>query len=113
MINFCENITCQNNAICRRLFLNYTCECLTDNYSGRHCETIATKLIVIQFISKSFAYIAIIFLIAVVGFVVIMDVLKYGFGIDPTKHELERIRREKARKRKQHRPVIQRFHYVN
>ncbi|CAF1128907.1 unnamed protein product [Rotaria sordida] len=44
-------------------------------------------------------------------FVVIMDVLKYCFGIDPTRKELKRIQREKqAKKRK---PVIQRFVYVN
>jgi hypothetical protein len=45
-------------------------------------------------------------------FVVIMDILKYCFGMDLTREELERYRREKqARKRK--RPVIQRFVYVN
>jgi hypothetical protein len=37
----------------------------------------------------------------VVMFVVIMDILKYCFGIDPVGEELERIRREKrARNRK-------------
>jgi len=113
MINYCENVTCENNALCRRLLMNFICECLTENYSGRYCEIVSTKLVILQFVSKSIGYIAILSLSIVVGFVVIMDVLKYGFGIDPTKHELERIRREKARKRKQHRPVIQRFHYVN
>jgi len=112
MVNYCENVTCENNAPCRSSFLNFTCECLTENYSGRYCEIVSTKLVTLQFVSKSFGYIAIIFLLIVIGFIVLMDVLKYGFGIDPTKHELERIRREKARKRK-HRPVIQRFHYVN
>jgi hypothetical protein len=44
-------------------------------------------------------------------FIVIMDILKYCFGIDPTRKDLERIRRKKrAKKRK---PVIQRFVYVN
>ena len=113
MIDYCETVTCENNAPCRSLFMNYTCECLTENYSGRYCEIVSTKLVTLQFVSKSFGYIAILFLLLVIGFVVIMDVLKYGFGIDPAKHELERIRREKARKRKQHQPVIQRFHYVN
>ena len=112
MINYCANVTCENNAPCRSSFLNFTCECLTENYSGRYCEIVSTKLVTLQFVSKSFGYIAIIFLLIVISFVVIMDVLKYGFGIDPAKHELERIRREKAGKRK-HRPVIQRFHYVN
>ena len=112
-IDYCANVTCENNAPCRSSFLNFTCECLTENYSGQYCEIVSTKLATLQFVSKSFGYIAILFLLLVIGFIVLMDVLKYGFGLDPTKHELERIRREKARKRKQHRPVIQRFHYVN
>jgi hypothetical protein len=44
-------------------------------------------------------------------FVIIMDILKYCFGIDLTHKELEEVRREKrAKKRK---PVIQRFVYVD
>jgi hypothetical protein len=43
-----------------------------------------------------------------------MDILKYCFGIDPTKEELEKIRKAKAAaKRAKRRPVIQRFIYVN
>jgi len=43
-----------------------------------------------------------------------MDALKYIFGIDPTKDELEKIRKEKRmKKRKKDPPVIQRFVYVN
>jgi hypothetical protein len=43
-----------------------------------------------------------------------MDILKYCFGIDPTKDELEKIRKEKAAaKRAKRRPVIQKFIYVN
>ena len=95
--------------------MNYTCECLGEYYSGRHCEIASTKLIVLQYVSKSFAYVAIIALVSVAAFVIIMDILKYGFGIDPTKHDLERIQRDKAKKRAlaKRRPVIQRFTYVN
>jgi len=115
MINYCENITCENNALCRSSLMNYTCECLIENYSGRHCEIVSTKLVTLQFVSKSFGYIAIIFILIVIGFIVIMDALKYCFGIDPTKNELERIRREKTRKRTltKHQPVVQRFTYIN
>jgi hypothetical protein len=50
-------------------------------------------------------------MVAAVMFIVIMDILKYCFGLDPIREDLERIRREKReRKRK---PVIQRFIYVN
>lgn len=111
MINYCENITCENNGVCRPLLMNYTCECLGDSYSGRHCENIATKIVILQAVSKTFAYVAIIAMICVVLFIVIMDILKYGFGIDPVREERERLQREReARRRK---PVIQRFVYVN
>lgn len=114
MLNLCENVTCLNNGICRRSFLNYTCECLGENYSGRHCENVATSRVVLQTVTKSLGYIALIFLSIVISFFVIMDVLKYVFGIDPVKDERERIRRLKAMKRmRKHRPIIQKFTYVN
>ena len=102
---------CENQGVCRSLSDNYTCECVNDNYSGDHCEIIATKIKIYKIVSKSFAYIAIIAMVIVVMFVIIMDILKYCFGIDPVSEERERIRRQKlAKKRK---PVIQRFIYVN
>jgi hypothetical protein len=73
MIKFCDNITCMNNGVCRSLLLNYTCECLGDSYSGRHCEITSKKMIISKIVSKSFAYIAIIALISVAMFVVIME----------------------------------------
>src|SRR5271155_4830901 len=97
-VNYCENVTCLNNGICRPLFLNYKCECLGTS-SGRHCEIVPTRTIIRQIVTKSVGYIAILFLIGVAGFIIVMDVLKYGFGIDPTKDELERIRRAKAAKK--------------
>jgi hypothetical protein len=42
-----------------------------------------------------------------------MDVLKYCFGIDPIKDELEKKRRKKQTKKVKHRPLILRFVYVN
>ncbi len=108
----CEGVKCLNNGVCRPGLINYTCECLGDSYYGPHCEFTATKIIIYKIVSKSFAYVAIIAMAIVAMFVVIMDILKYCFGIDLTRDDLERYRREKqARKRK--RPVIQRFVYVN
>lgn len=46
--------------------------------------------------SKTFGYIAIIALFTVVGFFVIMDILKYCFGIDPVREERELLRRRRA-----------------
>ena len=112
MINFCENVTCQNKGVCRPLLRNYTCECLGDNYySGRHCELTASKIKIYKIVSQSFAYIGILVLISVVMFIIIMDILKYCFGIDPVRSERRRIRRK--RRAKHRKPVIQRFVYVN
>ncbi|CAF1242344.1 unnamed protein product [Adineta steineri] len=112
MINYCSNITCENSAICRPLLLNYTCECLSNNYYGRHCEFSTTKIIIYKIISKSFAYIAIIAMTIVAMFVVIMDILTYCFGIDLTREERERFRREK-RGRRWNRSANQNLIYVN
>jgi hypothetical protein len=113
MTNYCDNVTCQNYGVCRPLLLGYICECLGNNYySGRHCEISTTKIIIFKTASKFFAYIAIIAMTVVAMFVVIMDILKYCFGIDLVHKERERIRRAKqAKKRK--RPVIQQFIYIN
>jgi hypothetical protein len=101
-----------NNGVCRPLLLDYKCECLSEYYSGRHCEIKTKKMIIFKFVSKSFAYIAIIAMASVITFVMIMDILKYCFGIDPVHVKRERYRRQKqARRRKC--PVIQRFIYVN
>jgi len=113
-INYCENVTCLNNGICRPLFVDYKCECLGTDYSGRFCQNIGKELIIRQIICKSFGYIAILCIVFLISFFVIMDILKYCFGIDPTKNELEKIRkRRRAKKRSNHQPIIQKFHHVN
>ncbi len=93
--NYCKNITCVNNGVCRPLFRDYKCECLGESFSGRHCEIIATKIKLYRFISKSFSYVGIVAMINVAMFIVIMDILKYCFGIDPVAEERERMRRRK------------------
>lgn len=90
LINHCENITCFNGAICRSTTTDYECLCLTNSYSGRHCEHIETKLRIRQIVSKSFAYIAIISLALVFLFVIALDILKYCFRIDPTRNRRRR-----------------------
>jgi hypothetical protein len=106
-------VECLNNGVCRPLFLNYSCECLGTSYSGRHCEIVARSTAIRRIVSKSFGYVGITCLVVTAAFFVIMDILKYCFGIDPTKYELEKIRRAKAMRRAKRTPVIQRFIYVN
>jgi hypothetical protein len=46
-----------------------------------------------RIVSKSFAYVAIVAM-----FVIIMDILKYCFGIDPPRKDLERVWRKKKKR---------------
>lgn len=111
MINYCDGNECQNNAVCRSLLGHHTCECLGDNFSGQFCEITALKIKIIRIVCKSFAFVGILALISAAMFIVIMDILKYGFDIDPVHEERQRLRRE--RRAKYRKPVIQRFTYVN
>lgn len=55
-------------------------------------------------------------LVIVVGFIVTMDVLKYGFGIDPVKTDrdaLKRKKKQKEKKKNQRPKVAYRFEYIN
>lgn len=116
MTDFCANITCLNHGVCRSRFLNYTCECLDDSYSGRHCEQISARITMRKVVSKSFAFVAITAVIVLCLFFVFMDVLKYLFGMDVTRNELIRIRRRTQRMEKQPRPktrTVQRIAYIS
>jgi hypothetical protein len=111
-IDYCENITCNNNGICQSLFLNYTCKCFGTSYTGRNCEITSKKTVVYQTVSKTVSYIAIIALISVVMFIVILDLLKYCFGVDVTHVESKQIQKKKQRIKRKH-PLVIRFVYVN
>lgn len=103
LINYCDNVTCLNKGICRSLILNYTCECLSST-SGRHCEDVSTGLRIHQYVSKSFAYIAIIIILTTTSFIIILDILKYVFGIDVAHRECNRIQpKQRASRNKSNR----------
>ena len=109
-INYCHEIHCLNSGVCRPLLRNYSCECLSDSYSGRHCEITAHRTNIYKIVSKSFAYVSLLAIISLFMFVIIMDLLKYCFSIDPAKRKAKRVIRRK-KKRKQ--VVAYRFIYVN
>ena len=108
-LDYCQNVTCQNNGVCRRLLLDYRCECLGHSYSGRHCEFTDGEIILYRKVAKSFAYIATIAMSLVALFVVFMDILKYCFGIDLVGRDLPR--KNKVKKRRA--PVILRVTYID
>ena len=110
MIDFCNQTKCENQGVCRPLVSRAICECV-DGYFGEFCQKHRGELITQKAASKSLAYIAIIALCCVVAFVVVLDILKYFFGIDPAKEERKRMR-EKKKRRKKRRPVVQRFIYI-
>ena len=108
-ISYCEDVTCQNGGICQTSFLNYTCRCLGKAYSGQYCEITTVSTRVLQMVSKSFAYIAILVMISAAMLIIIMDVLKYFFHIDPVHREIQ----QKKKRIKVRPPVIIRYIYVN
>ena len=111
-INYCKATTCLNGGVCQPLLLNYTCQCVSGSYSGLHCEIISSKTVTFRTLSKSFAYIVIVAIISFAMLIIAMDVLKYGFGIDPASKNL--LKRKQAKKASRtRRPVITRYIYVN
>ena len=109
-VNYCENVTCKNNGVCRPTFRDYQCDCVSASYSGRHCETTASSLASRQKVTRSFGYVAILFLAGVFLFIGMLDVLKYIFRIDPARDDRARqVTRDKATKPR----AAIRFIYVN
>jgi hypothetical protein len=100
-INYCWNITCFNGGVCRPSIGNWTCECPGKDYLGRHCELITSRITIYRSIAKSFAFIAIIAMSLVAMFIVMMDILKYCFGIDL----IDEDRKKKTTKDRLRRPV--------
>jgi hypothetical protein len=98
--NMCFNITCQNKGRCISSHLSWSCNCLDPLlYSGTYCEHKSSSLITKEILSKSFASVAITAIIVVMLFVVIMDILKYGFGIDPVDRERQLMKSKQEKKR--------------
>ena len=112
-VNYCKNVTCKNNGVCRPLFRDYLCECVSSNYYGRHCEITTRALVVRKNISMSLSYIAIACLLTVISFFVTMDLLKYLFRIDITRDELERYRRKHTPRKKTDARTAVHLEYVN
>ena len=109
----CVNIICENNGICLSSHLSWMCRCLDETfYSGKYCQHKSTALVVKQILGRSFASIVIAAIIAVFLFVIIMDILKYGFMIDPVDRERRLIELNRNReqsdksKKKKHRKFV-------
>lgn len=111
-VDYCKALRCLNGGVCRPLLGGARCECVSDSYSGEMCEIVSKRLTIRKMVSKSLAYVAIIAMCSVMLFVIVMDVLKYCFGIDPVEEVREEMRQEKARKQGRKRVVIH-YKYVH
>ena len=120
-INLCDAVTCDNRGFCQMVDMEWKCLCLDDSlYYGDHCEHKTSRLKLREILSKSFASVAIGAIVTTCSFVIIMDVLKYAFHIDPVEIERDTYRRRRERHRRARRPlkdmgpkIALRFQYVN
>ena len=98
--DMCANITCENNGICVSSYLSWSCKCIDSSlYSGTYCEDKSSSLATKQALSKSFATVAIVMMCCAVAFIIIMDILKYVFKIDPIDREHHRLKMEKEKEK--------------
>jgi hypothetical protein len=97
--DMCVNITCQNKGVCISTYLSWSCRCLAAYFYGNYCEYQSTEFVVKQVLSKSFASVAITAIIAVFLFVIIMDILKLVFQIDPVDRERQIMESERRKRR--------------
>ncbi|CAF1017747.1 unnamed protein product [Didymodactylos carnosus] len=121
VIDDCSNITCQNNGFCVSLVNSWRCECLDDSmYDGAYCQYKSQSLVIKEWVAKSFGFVAIGAIITVCLFVIIMDILRYFFKIDPVyenekkrkaKHQLQNPGKQKP-VQIQSKPIALRFQYV-
>ncbi|CAF1227208.1 unnamed protein product [Adineta steineri] len=119
-VNLCGNITCQNKGMCETYDMHWKCVCLDPTlYYGDYCQFKTSKLEVKEILSKSFASIAIASLIVTCGFILVMDILKYFFHIDPVEHERETYRKRRDQRRRARKPpkdgdmkLALRFQYI-
>ncbi len=95
IVNLCVNITCANSGICQSNGLAWKCLCINPSFYGNFCEYQTSSLQVKKALTKSFASVAISVLVLTCSFVVIMDILKYVFRVDPVKTERERLHKHK------------------
>lgn len=112
-INLCRNVTCANNGICKMIDMNWKCFCLSDTlYYGEYCQHRTNALKVKIALTKSFASVAISAITITCSFVILMDVLKYVFKIDPVKTERHRRKRKRRRNHPNAPPQIVRYQYI-
>jgi len=116
-VDLCGNITCLNNGICQTIDMKWKCICLDSSfYYGDYCQFQTSSLKIREALSRSLASVAISVIAVTCSFVILMDILKYVFHVDPVEDVREKYRKQKeeakrAAKLKEPRIAI-RFQYV-
>ncbi|CAF4289609.1 unnamed protein product [Rotaria sp. Silwood2] len=120
-VDLCGNITCENEGICQTVELVWKCLCVNSKfYYGDFCQFKTSTLVIKEILSKSFASIAIGAIATTCAFVIVMDVLKYVFHIDPVETERDNYRKRREEQRRARQPIKNnqwklalRFQYVS
>jgi hypothetical protein len=108
--------------MCQTIENDWECRCLDPTlYYGDYCQFKSGALRLREILSKSFAAVAIGAIVTTCSFVVVMDVLKYAFHIDPVECERDSYRRRIELQRQARRPppktdhprIALRFQYVS
>ena len=102
--------------MCQTVNFTWKCICIDSTlYYGEYCQYQTNRLQIKQTLTKSFASIAIIAISLTCAFIVFMDVLKYGFHIDPVQIERRQLRKHQRRlARPSIKPkVAVRFQYIS
>lgn len=118
-VDTCGNIKCENDGKCISSYGNWSCRCTNnDLYSGTYCEIKSSSLRTKEIITRSLTAVVIGCIATVMGFVILMDVLKYVFKIDPVHRKADQFKnktsekKKKTTKRKQPITAI-RFRYIH
>ena len=55
-IDYCHNVTCQNNALCQSTDTGAICRCLSASYTGPNCEFTTDGIVIRRVVSRTVGY---------------------------------------------------------
>ena len=129
LVNFCRNVTCVNGGVCRSRYNRGTCVCNDDFYYGQYCELLKTSTNVRINLNRGdgrlswslpnrsslcvgIGWLMIFVLSTFVSYILLMDILKYVFGIDPVEVDRDHLSQRRFKARRKRCSVAIRFTYV-
>ena len=110
--DFCGDVKCENDGVCQSRSTAYQCLCVSDSYSGVYCEIESGKIRMYRISALTIACVSIAMIVACATFVVVMDILKYVFGIDAPKVEEPKKKQKRRRKQRKYAVAIH-YRYIS